>query len=203
MKSFRLYLFTLIYGTICLCGLIYQTVLITNEYLQYGVSTSTILSETITYTLPSLTTCFKFYEIFDIDKYNQKHGSNFIYNNTDADASYFSGLQLQNLVTVDDIHQFTPSVNEIAERCEIRDSADYQYRIFDSKECVESQFQIDKFLIASFTCYKLTLKLSLDKTLSDQDKKYNRETAYFVPSDQGDIYFFFLNQTHFKSYEIT
>ena len=184
------------YGFLCLSGLSYQIFLVTREYFKYGVSTSTTLTQSDVYTLPSLSTCLLFPEVFNYAEFNQKYNSNFVFNDTNAETTYESGIAIQKLVTLDDMHQFTPSVENLIDTCEIRNSSSLQYHYYESDMCHE-KFRIEKFTISAFVCFKITLK-----EVDGFPNIYSRETSYFTPSDQGDLMFIYFNESHFGKFDI-
>lgn len=74
------------------------------------------------YALPSLSSCFRHNELFKYEEFNKKYNTSALLNYTDRLASYQNGLILHKMVTIDDILNFTPRVDEIIDSCEIRNS---------------------------------------------------------------------------------
>lgn len=136
---------SLIYTILCVLGLMYQVFLVSFEYLKYGVSTSITLKQSNEYTLPSLSTCLKFVEIFDYDLYNQKRNKNVVFNDTTTETVYLSGNELQKLVTLEDMYQFTPSAESAFKECEIRNATTFGYNFHTKISCYE-KFSIEKYI---------------------------------------------------------
>ena len=109
-----------LYVVSCLTGLVYQVYLVLSEYFRDDVSTSIVVAHTHDYSLPSLTTCFRFSGIFDVDMFNAKYDSNFTFSYSDKGTAYISGLELQKLVTMDDMYQFTPAAHHLIDACELK-----------------------------------------------------------------------------------
>lgn len=193
-KRLKMKLLYVLYVILCVTGLFYQIYLVLSDYFKYGVSTSIIVSHTHNYTLPSLTTCFRFSEIFNYDMFNQKYKSNFVFNYSDKGTAYLSGLEIQKLVTVDDVYQFTPAAHHMIDGCEIRNASNLKYHYYDSSIC-KDYFRVEKFIITQLTCYKMTIK-------SSSNIIYSKENAYFIPADLGFLFFVYFNHTAFEKFDI-
>ena len=189
---------SLIYTILCLLGLVYQVYLVSFEYLKYGVSSSITLKQSNEYTLPSLSTCLEFVEIFDYDLYNQKHNKNVVFNDTTTETVYLSGNELLKLVTLEDMHQFTPSAESAFKNCEIRNATTFGYNFHTKISCYE-KFDIEKYVISSKMCYKITLK---SQSKSERSSNvYRMESTYFTPNDAGVLFYIYFNETLFNRYD--
>lgn len=190
---FAMKFFSLLFFLFCLLGLCYQSYLIISEYVKYDVSTTISLNQKSKYIPPSLSTCFKIYEIFD---YKSFKSASFVFNDTNIESVYRTGIKSLKFLTIDDIFRYTPPVMEIVKWCEIRNASTFAYHEYGPTECYE-KFDIEKYVIASLVCYKLTLKqVSIGTSASD----YSKESTFFSPSDNGDIFYFILNQSAFLRY---
>ena len=188
---------TITFFLFCVSGLVYQSYFVTEEYFKYGVRSSTTLTQSNDYILPSLTTCFEIHEVFNYEQFNLKYNSSYIYNDSDPEAAYEAGLELQTLITPNDVLKFTPSVNDFINECEIRNSSNFRYHYYKKEDCYK-HFDLKKFTISSVVCYIVTLN-PINGTIKHI---YNRETSYFTPCDQGELYFIFLNRTLFNHFDI-
>ena len=181
----KMQLISIVLSIACLAGLLYQVTLIMNEYFKYSTSSSVTLIQSDVYHLPSMSVCFKFNEIFDHDNFNRK------YNLSVSRAANKSGLGIEQLATIGDIFQFTPQVDSMIFACEYRDSITLKYHSYMPWDAIGitpcyKHFILQKYLISTQVCYKITLRPALNQS-------YSRGTAYFTPSDRGDIFFFFSN----------
>lgn len=177
----------ILYVLLCLVGLLYQVFLVCDEYLKYGVTASTTLSQTNEYVLPAISTCFEFFEIFDYDRFNESKIA--IGESTELSFDE-SALVVQAEVSVSDIMKFTPDAEWICEFANIRNGSTFGFHELDGAIKCREIFIIEKFLISTMMCYKWTLK-----TPDGGPALYNRESAYFTPHDHGDIIFVYFNQT--------
>lgn len=178
---------------VCLSGLLYQSSFILSEYFKYEVISSTTLSQTDDYILRSISTCFEDQEVFNYKMFNSKYKSSLTFNDTDAETSYESGLELHRVVTTADILDFSPPADSFIDSCEIRNSSTYRYHYYEKDGCYQ-HFHVEKFTIAAMVCYK--------STLNGGPHVYNRETAYFTPSDQGELLYIHLNGSLFDHFDI-
>lgn len=186
---------------LCLLGLCYQTYLIAHEYLKYAVSTSVSLNQMSKYLVPSQSVCFKIHEIFDYDTYNSESKSDITFDLTNAETVYVTGTDSLKILTISDIWHFTPPASSIASSCDIRNGSKFAYHAYKGAECYK-MFEIEKYIIATLVCYKLTLKQSIMKTNGENSNTYSKESTYFTPSDNGNIYFFFFNQSAFPRFDL-
>lgn len=198
---------SLIFILLCLLGLCYQTYLIIHEYLKYAVSTSVSLNQKNEYTVPSLSSCFRIDQVFDYDSFKIAYPqSNVTINRTNTQTVYFTGTESLKILSIDDIYRYTPTPSYLANFCEIRDASTFTYNRLEGVDC-NRIFDIEKYVIASLVCYKITLKqfimaASNSKRHSERGSNaYTKESAYFTPTDAGEIYFVFLNQSVFPYFD--
>lgn len=192
-----------LYTTICFCGLIYQIFLICSEFFKYSVSSSINLAQANDYNLPSLSTCFRFEQIFNHDIFNVKHVHDpFILNDTDMAAVYLAGIELSKRVTMNEIHDCTPPANEMVNTCEIRDADTYKFNLFYEPGSCADKIIVEKYVISGLVCYKMTLKSNWSgASISDSKgigNRYSRESAFFAPSDPGFLMSVFPNKSSFQ-----
>lgn len=197
--KFFVKVFNFIYIAFCIIGLLYQSFLICDEYLSYSVTSSMTLTQQNVYKLPSLSMCFAIHEIFDYQNFNHDHNYNLSVNQSDITSSYISGLELLPFLTVSDVLKYTPLIDELFRDCEIRNSSNFQYRFFKSKKCYE-WFHIEKYLVSTRLCYKITLRSTPSTDFSRKPTEniyYSLDKTCLTPADFGDIYFLFLNESNF------
>ena len=141
----KLQLLSILYIGVCLLGLLYQVFLVLSEFFKYGVSSSINLATPNDYKIPSLSSCFRFEEIFNYDEFNAKYVSNpFILNLSDPLAVYFAGIKLPRRVTIRDIYEFTPTAKSMIDTCEIRDAETYQYKGFYESGLCDDKISVEK-----------------------------------------------------------
>ena len=138
-------------------GLLYQVSLICHEYFKYGVGSSTTLTQANDYNLPALSTCLEFPEVFDFERFNAKYKGNASFDTTDRETMDGSSSTTQSLATVNDVIEFTPKADEMCDYVNIRNSSSFAYHGYEGDEC-RDHFDIEKFVISSLVCYKITLR---------------------------------------------
>ena len=176
---------------LCLIGLCYQLYLICSDHLEYNVTSSIKLLGNNRYKLTSLSTCFKFQELFDYNSYNREYNSNIVVDYSNTISMYESGLKLQSIVTVNEVMKFTPSVDHVMSNCEIRNSSNFKYHYYDKADCYD-WFNVEKYFLMTEVCYKFTLKTN--------DPLYTLASTFLTPTDIGDLIFIFINETAFDHF---
>lgn len=193
MENLKQKLISLAYIMLCLAGLLYQVSLICAEYFKYGVSSSTTLTQANDYILPAQSTCFEFPEIFNFTQFNIKYNMNYIYDTTNREVWDSSAHEIQRLASVEDVHEFTPDAETMCDFVNIRNSSSYEWHGHEADEC-RKHFDVEKFVISSLVCYKISLK-------DGESDIYNRQNAYFTPNAHGNIYFLFFNEQKFAHFD--
>ena len=158
------------------------------------------------YVLPAISTCLEYLEAFDYETYNLKHGTNFTFNYTNRESMDYSSVKLQPLISVKDAYEYTPNADIICDWNFVRNSSSFQYHEY--KKMCTKYFNIEKFIISTLVCYKISLKSDIDirnenidianrnKYIGNsRDNIYNIETTYFTLADHGSIIAWFFNES--------
>ena len=144
--------FWVLYYLICSIGLIYQSKLIIEIYLQYKVSSSIDIAFPSTITPGTASICTRYTDVLDFKRLNQESNRN--WNNTlqpDVIRRY------QHELTIEEVFKFTPSNDDIIERVvfktvngslttDSKGSDPYRYIV------------ISKYVYLEYICYMISLK---------------------------------------------
>ena len=144
--------FWVLYYLICSVGLIYQSKLIIEIYLQYKVSSSINISFPSTITPGTASVCTRYTDVLDFKRLNQE---------SNRDWKYTLQLDLirryQHELTIEEVFRFTPRNNEIIERIVFK-TANGSLNT-DSKGSDPYRYiVISKYIYLEYICYMISLK---------------------------------------------
>src|SRR5579864_8963484 len=102
---------------ICLIGCIIQVFNVLIVYLKYPTVTQVKLEFRDKLELPQLSVCARFLDLFDYDRYNQEHQENQLIDFVKTNYKHSLIRSLMMNITVDDIYDYTPGVDNIFKEC--------------------------------------------------------------------------------------
>ena len=127
--------------TLCFSGLIWQTVLLSNEYFSYQLVSSVEYTKDDSVRPPAFTICFPYFELIDTSKY----GFHF----TDLDSPQKRSQAIMENFTIERLLKVTPELQEIVKYIWIQRR--WSYGISSSFESLD----IKKFIKEYYVCYRI------------------------------------------------
>lgn len=182
------FLSTFIFAVFCILGFWYQVYEICDIYFAYEVTSELTLTVPDALHMSDLSLCFKYIEIFDLERYNRIHGP------TDGQPLFrktdnLTNVQyLQTLFTVRQLFEFTPSEENVLSECIVRNPGYYSYRRLFESNC-SNMFEVSKFFIQEFICYRFKL------IINDGQHQF-RNPAYAL-TYPNSLFILTLNTTNF------
>lgn len=137
---------SLVFSLACISGLLYQLFVVCSQYHEYRTTTK-IQPQYRNQTIPDIAICFRFEDLLDKDRLK-----------TDIDQ-----------LSVSDIFDFTPGINETLKSCGKRRHNSYRWQDLTENECYQV-FYTRKFLFAEYICY------TFEPELITNDIKLERNT---------------------------
>lgn len=170
---------TLIYALLCCSGCSYQIYKLSVLYFEYQTITEVFIEMPITFEPPSLSLCIRYTGIIDYprvqsDKPHLKYDSN------------LPIWELQSRLTINDIFNYTPSVDFLISYCNIRSPIDNRMSNYTS-EC-NKIFKIEKYYSQEYVCYRFNHKFSDGET-------YQYSDVGWAITNSNDVYRIVLNST--------
>lgn len=149
IKRSSLFLFL---SVLCFTGLSYHIYAISYDYFQYAVLTTINIDLQTFYQVQPLTVCFRTAEIFKYDEFNRMNKQNIRLNSTHLSDIYAPYEEIQEILSIGDVLNYTPSVDEVVIRCWIRTNDSFILKEYSSSQCRDI-FAIKRFSISSRMCY--------------------------------------------------
>lgn len=165
LRNFLSFMFYLIFFSIA----IKQTIDVCVIYFNYSVVPELLMSIPMKLKAPGVSMCIRYSDIFDTRRYAM--------DNNRTDVPDTSSLitedirKLESMVTIVDVFNYTPPINNFVNECRIREPGSYHSKNYFGKHC-DDYFEIEKFYIGEFLCYRFSSKTTVDKTY------YFRNLAY-------------------------
>lgn len=151
-RSKVLLLLSYAFKAFCVCGSLYQVVIMSMLYFEYRVATkiSIAIHEAIE---PIATTmCFRTTDILDYERLNEETGRDWKY--TDD----FEVMQdYKRNMTVTDMFNYTPADDDVVDMIYYRDSRSYAIPATEKRR----DFNVTKFLYSLEMCYKISIREGL------------------------------------------
>ena len=138
---------SVIFGCICLSGFLFQIHSICIIYFAYDTATAIYINLPDVLQVPDFSWCIRYYDVFDHKGFTEKTGFN--YKSPEFKERY---SELQQVVTIRDIIEFTPRVEGLCVNCLVRYPNSYTLHDFNGTQCL-TQFTIRKYYIQEFICY--------------------------------------------------
>lgn len=133
-----------------------------------------------------MSACFRYVEITNFERFQRENN---ITVNTDM-SELENALQLQHLMRLYDIFEYTPFSPNVFEECVMRIPRYYSYQHFSGKDCL-SMFEVSRFFTQEFICYRFNV-------INDTIPHYFRNPAY-AQTYPNTIYLIKLNASEFKT----
>ena len=142
-----------IYRIFLTIGLIVHVSIITIGYLRYETRTSLNLSLPTTTHSQALSVCFKLIELLDQDWVEKKYGHRLTHGKlVDREKS---ADQLQRDITMREIFDRTPSVDEAYGMVYIRDNDTYGVELVRDRKSMTKYFEIYRYITQDYICYRV------------------------------------------------
>lgn len=182
---------SIIFAIACVSGWSYQVVLISSKYFDYQAVTRVIQDIEEKVIVPELSLCFRYTDIFDLQKFHSIHGVWLTRPTKEGDV-----LTFQSQVTIKDIFMFTPWQFTSLEDCAFSDGKFRQIQR-NNTQCYE-YFHVIKYYTLQYICYHY-------KFLGNNSIKTDDDSIYFPYyrlshslSAPGVMYSLDLNRTLFE-----
>lgn len=142
----------LLLSFLCFTGLSYHIYAISFDYFQYAVLTTINIDLQTFYQIQPLTVCFRTAEVFKYDKFNRINQQKIRLNSTQLSDIYAPYEEIQEIFSIADILNYTPSVDEVVTKCWIRTNDSFILKEYSGSQCRDI-FDIKRFSISSRMCY--------------------------------------------------
>lgn len=125
----------LLFFCLSVAGLVYQIVLISTSYFAYEAKSSVVMNMPEEEEIPSLTVCWRYADIIDMDKLRSINSAIPELDTTNDETIKNSIWIIQSLVTVKQILDMNPQLDVAFGDCIIRYPGNYMAQPFDVKKC--------------------------------------------------------------------
>lgn len=175
-------IFCSLFYTIVLIGLCYQVYEVSKGYFTYPVMTSISFNFSPSNQMKAVNIRFLYYEA--IDKQWYEIDTVFRFNNDASSMDmYLSARNFTANVTIDDIMQYTPTVDDLIDVCDLRSVI----------ECNPNQhISIEKLVSNYFIVYRF-------KFHYNQNQIFDESTAFYVLTNYGDLSYAQFKPKYFKN----
>lgn len=181
-----------VYVTACLLGCCIQCIFVTDNYLSYQVLTKLSLYLPKELRTPAFTVCFRYVDIINITQYSEMYR---VAKPTILDdetvRSIQNNIEIQgifNLSPGGSSHQLINGTNKLIRSCSVRSPHGYLMQFIDGAKCSQSVFNIERFSIQEYLCYKHALRK--DFLLRDRKNTSSDEATSNEDPDNGLKYNF-------------
>ena len=177
-------------ATICTIGLVFQINEVSLQYFAYQTQSRVVAVPHYKIRVPSLSTCFRIYDIINFDRVKEEFGIEIFDSNGTRNWTAI-GI-LKQTVPVKYLFRMTPNVTQIIRRknygCLIRFPDEDNIETFNLDQCLE-HFNLSKYFHREHICYKF----------SPRFEKHKLRAKHYSLSDQaqGLIYAVGLNSDMF------
>ena len=134
---------------ICVLGLITHLSLITIKYFDYETTTAVYLQFRDSVESPALSVCFRYIELLDHDWAISRFGRKLL----DGSTSHTEAIARN--ITLAEIFDHTPSVDDILIEGRTRDETTYRVEQLKSPASVQRKFQVWRFFSQDWLCYRV------------------------------------------------
>lgn len=142
----------------CFIGCMLQSVSISNIYLRYDASNTLTMTIPSKLEAPDLSICFRYFDIINMTALNEDKNATL-----NSHRNRVNTEKLQELVTVQDIFDYTPPVDRgLFHSCIYRVPGRFSYKEAVGEGCYDV-FQVRNFYIQEYICYRFTLTIAVDK----------------------------------------
>ena len=151
-----------VYVSACLLGCSIQCIFVTNNYLSYQVLTKLQLYLPKELRTPAFTVCFRYVDIMNLTRYSELYNVSMPKILDDETVR-----SIQSNVRIKTIFDLTPggsshsTINDtkkMIRSCSVRSPQGYLINFINGTKCSESIFDIQRFSIQEYLCYKHTLR---------------------------------------------
>lgn len=179
MKTYLHISMYVIFRLLILSGLFWQLYEISIKYFSYHVTTGISFNLTIGNVDKAINLRFMYYEVFDQQSFARD--KNFTFNNdTDAMNMFISAMNFTNVVTIEDIMKYTPSVDDLLLSCDDRGAL----------ECSIANVSVEKYVNNMFVIYRFIFNYDLNIP-------YDESTTFYTPNNYAIIIYVILKETYF------
>ena len=122
----------------------------------------TIYSHTDSMPDDALNVCLDYYRIFQFQRYNDDTNQNITYNDTSIQSIWESKRKFYDNLTVDEILEYTPKIDEILARCRLRNvTPDGAMIELNRNDCLK-YMDVSRFINNYLVCYRFITKNSME-----------------------------------------
>lgn len=149
---------SLIFNLLCLLGFSYQAITFVKSFFEYSTESDLRISTPTEISVPDFTACFRYVDVIDVNKLNQKYPTLAIkpLENLPSNRQMNINIKkIQTAVTIEDILRLTPKAEDIVSGCSIKGPKDFEFRDFSSPEQCNRYFSIWKFYLQEYICYRI------------------------------------------------
>lgn len=165
-------------------GCLYQLCEILDMYFTYPMITELTVSMPDKLPVPDLSLCVRYVDIFEFERYERENRIKLrIGSEQNSDLPVLKRTFQK--VTIKDIFDYTPQEEKLINWCLIHDPASYK-AFFISKEECRPKFNISKYYVREFVCFRLHM-------VEHEDKEFDFKNIACSLLAQGLYYFVKLN----------
>lgn len=158
-----------VFSMIVFLVFLYQVSDFMNSYFKYRAVTELTLEIPAEMTLPDLSICIRFSYIFEYERYARDTGINL----TNDEPYAFNKIgRLLEVVTVNDLLQYTPNITNNIFKWLIRKPADILFHFNISSECNDF-IHVTKYSLQEYVCNRIRLKTYSNSTCYYADIGYS------------------------------
>ena len=173
-------LFQNLFYFVCVVGLIYQSTLIIQIYVQYKVSSNIHIEFPSTVTPATISLCVRFTDVLDFKKINQVSNRSWTHSNKGQIAQKY-----QHELTIQEIFKFTPREQEVVKRVVFK-TANGSLTVNSNGNDPYQYIVVSKYIYLEYICYMISLK---------RLETWSFESLAVTPVGSGLIYVIFLTES--------
>lgn len=175
--------FCCLYYCLTAAGVIYQTSLIIEMYLQYKVSSKIKIAFPASITPAAISVCTRFTDVLDFQRLNQESNRNWKNSIKESKKNWSYSIEAdivrkyQHELTIEEIFKFTPREHEIINRIVFKKTSG-SLTITESEDPYQ-YLDVSKYIYVEFICYMISLK---------ERESWTFESFAVTPVGSGLIY---------------
>lgn len=146
-----------IFAIACFGGLVTHVTVITMQYLEYDASNIIKLDIPKKMSPPALSICWRYADLLNVNKLNNDHGLNIQPVNFSDRARTLT--EIQRGITLRQIFDYTPSVNEVYSSVKIRKPESFVITN-EGEQVARRSFTIKKFYVQQHMCYRVEMNFT-------------------------------------------
>lgn len=148
---------TTLFWMVCFIGLLVHVYFISEKYFAFEATTNLRLDVPQKLPVPALSTCWRYGDLLDVETLRKDIPTIQRVDLNALESERLSSRLIQSLVTIGQVFNHTPSVDEMFANCIVRRPGFYDVDFLNVTMCQEV-FDVDKFYVQENICYRIQFR---------------------------------------------